>query len=213
MERPEIYASTRTVSGKKVKALRKSGIIPAHIYGRGVQSQSVQIEASLLRKVMSGVGRNVLLSIRVDNGSPLMALVREVQRNPVSDAVLHADFYAVSLTEKIRTQIPIILVGEAPAAKFLGGVVVKSLDAIEVECLPTDLIPEVQVDIATLEKLEQSIFVRDLSIPQGWDVLSDAEQMVVKVAAPAAAEEVAAPTAAAEAPAAEQAAAPKAEPT
>ena len=213
MERPEIYASTRTVSGKKVKALRKSGIIPAHIYGRGVQSQSVQIEASLLRKVMSGVGRNVLLSIRVDNGSPLMALVREVQRNPVSDAVLHADFYAVSLTEKIRTQIPIILVGEAPAAKFLGGVVVKSLDAIEVECLPTDLIPEVQVDIATLEKLEQSIFVRDLSIPQGWDVLSDAEEMVVKVAAPAAAEEVAAPTAAAEAPAAEQAAAPKAEPT
>jgi len=211
VDRPEIFASTRTVSGKKVKALRKAGFLPAHIYGRGLQSQSVQIETSLLRKAMAGVGRNVLLSIHVDNGTPIMALVREVQRDAVTDTLLHADFYAVSLTEKIRTRIPINLVGEAPAAKFLAGIVVQSLESLEVECLPTDLMPEVRVDIATLEKLEQSIFVRDLPIPQGWDVLSDAEQMVVKVASPAAAEEAAAPTA--EAPTAEQAAAPSAEET
>lgn len=196
MRQPEIAASTRTVLGKKVKAMRRGGVIPAHIYGRGVSSQAIQVEVAQLRQSMAGYGHNVLISLQVDSGAPVTALIREVQTDPLTDALLHVDFYAVSMTQKVRIDVPLNLVGVAPAVRDSGGIVVQSLDILEVECLPSDILPQVDVDITTLTKLDQAIFVRDLQLPQSWDLISDSEQMVVKVEPPSVVEEAPAPKAA-----------------
>ena len=197
MEEIELNMMPRTVKGKEVKALRRAGIVPAVLYSRHAGTISLQANDRELMRVLTRAGGSRLVKLNVAGEKDShMALVREVQREPIRGDVWHVDFYGVSMTEKITVQIPIRFEGTSPAVARNEGVVNYSLETIEIECLPGDLIDSVQVDLSSLTKVGDVIRVGDLKVPDKIKVLADLEDAVVRVSH-LAAEEIEAPAAAA----------------
>jgi len=180
MERIELKVEKRTILGKKVKRLRRQGLIPAIIYGHKTEPIPVQIEERELTRVLAQAGPNRLITLRLD-GRPRLALAREIQRDVITDKLLHVDFYTVVMTEKLSAEVPLILVGESPAVERREGVLQHGIDTVEVECLPGDLIHSIEVDLSELKELGQAIYVKDLKVPPSVEILTDGEEMVVKV--------------------------------
>lgn len=204
----ELKVTPRDVLGKKVSRLRREGVIPANVYGHGLDSVAIQVPKDELVHIMRTAGRNEIVYLRLDGEEPRPTFLRQVQRNPVTDAILHADFYQISLKEKVRMEVPVSLVGTAPAEQTHGGTLLHSLDRISVEGLPTDIPSVIEVDVSGLEEIDAAIHVGELNVPEGITVLTDAEQVVAKIAPPQverAEEEVAEEAAAEEAAAGEAA--------
>ena len=199
----ELSVKPRRVLGKKVAALRRQGVTPANVYGRNLESKAVEVETVVLTHLLRSAGRNVIIDLHIEGeDSPRPVMLRAVQREPATSRLLHVDFYQVSLTQKMRTEVPLILVGEAPAVDEFGGILLQSLDSITVEALPGDIPAHVEVDVSMLTRIDDAVHVRELPIdPTKVHVMTDAEQVVAKVAAPrlvAAEEEEAAAAEAAE---------------
>lgn len=215
----QLVVAPRQVTGKKCKSLRRRGIIPAHLYGPHTESLSLQTGKQTIVNLLRTARANKIIDLHIEGESaPRPVMLRGVQRDPVTGELVHIDFFQISLTEKLRTEVPLILVGEAPAVHVHGGVMLQTLDHLTIEALPADIPEQIEVDVSVLEELDSSIFVKDLVIPPGVDVHNDPELPVAKVAAPrlaaeveeeaaaeAAAPEVAAGPAAAAAPAEEKA--------
>ncbi len=180
----ELKVSARPVLGKKVKRLRREGIIPANVYGRGLDSLAIQVVRDDLVSVIRTAGRNEIVYLRLDGEEPRPTFVRQIQRNPVTDAILHVDFYQISLMEKVRMEVPLALVGTAPAEQAYGGTLLHSLDSITVEGLPTDIPSVIEVDVSGLAEIDAAIHVGELSVPEQVAVLSDPEVVVAKIAPP-----------------------------
>jgi large subunit ribosomal protein L25 len=189
----ELSVKPRRVLGKKVAALRRQGVTPANVYGRNLESKAVEVETVVLTHLLRSAGRNVIIDLHIEGErSPRPVMLRAVQRQPATSRLLHVDFYQVSLTQKMRAEVPLVLVGEAPAVAEFGGILLQSLDNIAVEALPGDIPPHVEVDVTGLTQLDDAVHVRELPIdPTKVYVMTDAELVVAKVAAPrlAAAEE------------------------
>ncbi|MFN3307798.1 MAG: 50S ribosomal protein L25 [Anaerolineales bacterium] len=183
MENIVIEATKRDVIGKKVKALRRQGKLPAVIYGHQFSPLPILLDYRQASHSLAGVSSSHLIDLSVD-GQKIPVLVRERQYHPISGNLIHVDFLAVSMTEALRAFVPIELEGDAPAVKDFGGVVVTGLEEIEVECLPKDLPEKISVDLSKLEKIGDGIYVKDLSVPPGVEVLSDSDEMVVLITAP-----------------------------
>jgi large subunit ribosomal protein L25 len=184
MERIELKAQTRTVFGKKTKRLRSSGIIPVVLYGPRTESLSLEVPERDLHHVLGRAGTNRLISLWLEDAAePRMILARDVQRDAITHALLHADFYEVVMTEKITGEIPIVLVGESPAVAKKAGLLVRGLDSLEVHCLPEQLDESIEVDISVLQERDQAILVKDLTLGGDIDVLSNPEDVVVQVLA------------------------------
>lgn len=181
----ELEVRPREVLGKKVRALRRQGIIPGNIYGHNVASVAVQVPTEDLRHILRTSGRNDLVYLKLDGQEARPTFVRDIQRNPVTDAILHVDFLQISLKEKVRLEVPIHLTGTSPAVETFGGILVASLDRISVEALPTEVPSHIEIDVSVLETIDQSLHVRDLRLPQGVEVLTDPELVIAKVAPPA----------------------------
>ena len=188
MEEVILKANKREVVGKKVKSLRQKGIMPAVIYGRNTASIPISLDDREVNRVLSSVSSSQLLMLDID-GENVTTLIRDRQYHPVTGSILHIDFYEVSMSEKLRTDINIIIRGEAPAAKNLGGILVTAQETLEVECLPKDLPERFVVDISNLEEIGDSIFVRDIPLPPGVELLTDPDELVIVVSAPVAEEE------------------------
>src|SRR5262245_3498846 len=156
MDTIELKAESREVNGRHVKELRRQGLVPGVIYGRGVETEQVQIEAKALQRVLSIAGTHQLIALQVGNQRPRMTLAREIQRDPVKRHYLHVDFYAVKMDEKVKAQIPIVVKGTSLAVTELDGILTHGLDELEIECLPTDLINAIEVDISSLAELNDS---------------------------------------------------------
>ena len=180
----ELNVSPRPVLGKKVKRLRREGIIPANVYGRALDSVAIQVVRDDLVRVVRSAGRNEIIYLRLDGEEPRPTFVRQIQRNPVTDAILHVDFYQISLAEKVRIEVPLALVGTAPAEQTHGGTLLHSLDSITVEGLPTDIPSVIEVEVSGLEEIDASIHVAELSVPDEVTVLTDPEVVVAKIAPP-----------------------------
>jgi large subunit ribosomal protein L25 len=180
----ELTVSPRPVLGKKVKRLRREGIIPANVYGRALDSVAIQVARDDLVRVIRTAGRNEIIYLRLDGEEPRPTFVRQVQRNPVTDAILHVDFYQISLVEKVRMEVPLALVGTAPAEQAYGGTLLHSLDSITVEGLPTDIPSVIEVDVSGLEEIDAAIHVGGLNVPDEVTVLTDPEVVVAKIAPP-----------------------------
>lgn len=179
----ELRAQPRSLIGRKVRQLRRQGLVPAVVYGRNSPTLAIQVEENALERVLRRAGFTHLINLQIENGgSPAseMVLVREVQRHPIRRNLLHVDFYRVVMTEKLRVEVPIRLVGEAPVVAA-GATLIQNLDAIEVECLPADIPEVIQVDVSGLTDASQSISVADLVIPPKVTVLSDPKALVVSV--------------------------------
>ena len=180
----ELKVTPRGLLGKKVSRLRREGVIPANVYGHALDSVAIQVPKDELVHVMRTAGRNEIVYLRLDGEEPRPTFLRQVQRNPVTDAILHADFYQISLKEKVRMEVPVSLVGTAPAEQTHGGTLLHSLDRISVEGLPTDIPSVIEVDVSGLEEIDATIHVGELDVPQGITVLTDPEQVVAKIAPP-----------------------------
>jgi large subunit ribosomal protein L25 len=181
----QLVVDHRTVTGKKVKSLRRQGIVPAHLYGRGTESLALQAPTSSITDILRTSGRNAIIDLQINGETKSRPVVlRGVQRNPVTDELVHIDFFQISLTERLRADVQLVLTGEASAVSVYGGVLLQSLDHLSLEALPTDIPPHIEVDVSGLDALESAIFVRDLTVPRTVDVLTDPNQVVVKVAPP-----------------------------
>ena len=178
MDKVVLKATKREVIGKQVNALRRAGKLPAVIYGHRTEPISISLDAHSATLLLSKVGSSSLITVDVD-GKEYPALVRERQRDYIKGKLLHVDFLAVSLTEKIKAQVRIEIEGVSPAVKDLNAVLVTGLHALSVECLPTDLPDHFTVDIARLEKVGDGIHVRDVMVPEKIRILDDPDEMVV----------------------------------
>ena len=189
MEEIVLKAESRNVIGKQVRALRRAGKLPAVIYGRGAEPITISLDAHESAMILPKLTQSRLVTISINN-APHWVLVREKQRHPVTGHLLHVDFQEVSRTEKLRTMVMIELVGEAPAIKTYNGILVAHQEELEVECLPQHLPERVVVDLSVLKEIGDAIYVRDIVLSDKVEVLSNLEEMVAVITAPAAEEEV-----------------------
>lgn len=183
MEEIVLQAKPRQVIGKQVRAMRRAGQLPAIIYGHQVKPIPVMLNLHDTSRALTGVSSSQLIKIDVE-GTQYPAFVREKQRHPVTSVLMHVDFLAVSLTEKIRINVSLEFKGDAPAVKNYNGVVVPSREDIELECLPGDMPNRIEVDLTALQEIGDVIHVRDIKVPPKVVVLTDLDEMVVLVTPP-----------------------------
>jgi large subunit ribosomal protein L25 len=185
MARTELEVETREVMGKKVAGLRRGGILPGNVFGRGLDSVAVQMTAEVMEKTLRVSSVNEVIDLRIaGEKSSRPVVIQKIQRHPLTSAPLHADFFQVSLREKMRADVPLVVVGKSEAIDTYNGVLVTALEALHVEALPLDLPARIEVDITPLAELESSLHVRDLVVPSNVTVLTDSEVVIAKVAAP-----------------------------
>jgi large subunit ribosomal protein L25 len=183
MDELMLTAARRDVLGKKNRFLRRQGITPAHIFGHNVKSQALQCDTAELKRVIDHAGTTRLVSLKIDGEKqPKSVFIREIQRDTLSKQLLHIDFYQVKMGEKIAVEVPIVLVGEAPAMKVKGRMLAHGINSLSIECLPHNVPPQIEVDISILEEVEQAIHVKDVVLDPDITVHADSEQLVVKVA-------------------------------
>jgi large subunit ribosomal protein L25 len=215
MARKELTLEPREVTGKKVAQLRRRGVLPANIFGRHLDSVTVQVETAELVKTIRASTKNEVIDLKIAGEKAARpAIIQHVSRNPLNGSLLHADFYQVSLREKMRADVPVVLTGSSEAVSTFNGVLTQQVDTIQVEALPLDIPAHFEVDVSAMKELDSSIHVGDLAVPANVTVLTAPDVVVAHIAAPRVEEELvpeeeAAPeAAAAEAP---EAAAPSAE--
>jgi len=179
-----LKAERRDVIGKQVRALRRAGVLPAVVYGHNFDPIPISLDMREASYILPRASSSQLIGIDL-TGKHHTVLVRETQRHPVTGALLHVDFQAVSLTEKLRVMVSIELKGEAPAMKLYNGVLVTGQEELEVECLPMDLPTRIEVDLSELKEIGDGIYIRDIVLPAAVHVLSPADEMSVLVTAPA----------------------------
>lgn len=178
MEKVVLKAVKREITGKQVSALRREGKLPAVIYGRHTDPVSISLDAHSAGIALGKVGTSSLVTVELD-GKEYPTLVRERQRDYIKNTLKHVDFLAVSLTEKIRADVRIDITGVSPAAKDLNAVLVANLHSVSIECLPTDLLERIVVDISGLAQIGDGIHVGDLEVPANVRILNDPGEMVI----------------------------------
>jgi len=178
MEKVVLKATKRDVVGKQVKALRREGKLPAVIYGRHTDPINVNLDAHTAAVALAKLTASSLVTIDVE-GTEHLALVREKQRDYIKNKLLHVDFLAVSLTEKLRTKVAVHFIGVSLAVKDFNAVLVHNLEELEVECLPADLPERIDVDISAMLKPGEGIRVHDVQVSDKVRLLADPDTMVV----------------------------------
>ena len=163
----QLNAQLRSESNGKAKKIRTAGFIPAVIYGFGKANHNIKVKKHDFEKVFAIAGEFNLVDLSIDEAAPAKVIIKDVQRDGLTDSIIHIDFYQVDMAKKITTEIPLNFIGEAKVIKELGGTLVKNMDTVEVECLPGDLISHIDVDISILENFDQFIRLYDLVLPNG----------------------------------------------
>lgn len=188
---PDRYSvATRSVLGKRTKRLRWDGILPANVYGRGLESVAVQLPRRDAESLLHEHGLNALIRIGVEGESDERpVVVRSVQRHPLTRELQHVDFYQVDLTRQLQANVPVVLTGEAPAVHTYQGVVITGADHVSVQALPAEMPAHLEISIEGLDELDMQLTIGDLQVPEGVEVLSEPEIMIVRVARPRKVEE------------------------
>ena len=184
-ERRTLSASPRTVLGKKVRRLRREGLLPANVYGRGIESTAIQLEGRAFRRVIRQVGVRSMFELAIEGeGEPRHVLVRGLDREGGTGDPIHVDFYQVDLERPIQTTIAIRLVGVSPAVADLGGTLLQNLETVSIRCLPLDIPDAVELDVSALADFDTSLTVGDLRVPDRVEVLSAPDIGIATVDAP-----------------------------
>lgn len=175
-----LTAEKRTVIGKHVSRLRRAGFLPAVVYGPDSAPMSIQLNARESSRVIRRIAGTQLVDLVVE-GQTRKVLVHELQRDSIRGDYTHVDFYAPDMTKPFRVAIPIHLVGSSFAVTGHSGVLVRGVTDLGIECLPSDLIPSVDVDISPITEIGQAIFVRDVRVPDNIRIISDPDDMIARV--------------------------------
>lgn len=184
MEALTLHATTRDAASTRAKDVREQKNIPAVIYGHGTDPRALTVPAAEFRKVYAAAGGSSLVDIVVDGAASVKALIKEVQPHYLTMEPHHVDFHQVRMDEKMNARVPLVFTGESEAVKALGGTLIKSLDSVEVECLPADLPHEITVDLSLLKTFEDAITVASLPVPSGVEILADKNDAIATVSAP-----------------------------
>lgn len=188
METYILNAKIREATGNQVGALRRGGRVPAVVYGHGVENYNVALEAREFGKIYSEAGESALIDLTIEGKKPVKVLIQDVQYHPVRHEIIHADFRAVRMDEKIETHIEFEFVGEAPAVKAYGAIFVRNMDGIDVKCLPTALVQSIEVDLGALKEIGDTITVGDITPPPGIEFLAEPGEAIAVANEPAAEE-------------------------
>lgn len=188
----ELKATPREEFGKKVNKKRKTGQIPAVIYGHGIKSEALYVPSGDFSKIHKEAGASSMVGLDI-GGKKKNVLIHDISRDPLSDEIIHIDFYQVRMDEKIKAKVPLVFIGESEAVKAEGGVLVKNIQEIEVEALPSDLPHHINVDISSLKSFKDHIYIKDLSFDdKKVKIFIDTEEIVALVTPPRSEEELAA---------------------
>lgn len=177
-----LKVTNRDVLGKKTRFLRRQGISPVHLFGHSVKSLALQCDTAQLNHIIAQAGTTKLINLEIDEEKhPRSVFIREIQRNAGNRDLLHVDFYQIRKKERIKVEVPIVLVGEAPALKSKGSSLMQTLDTLSIESLPDKLPPQIEVDLSSLEEVGQTVHVRDILLSPDITLNTDPDQLVVKV--------------------------------
>ena len=182
MEEYTLNAQRRTIIGKQVRQLRRRGLIPGVVYGHRIEPLAVQIDELALEHLLRRVGGNQLIKLQVgDDAETRTVLLRDIQREPIKRRPLHVDLYQVIMTERIRTEIPVVFTGTSPVVERGEGLLQHGAETVEVECLPGNLIQSIEIDVSRLTELDQEITVADLQLGDELEILSDPATPLARV--------------------------------
>jgi large subunit ribosomal protein L25 len=181
----EIELNPRELMGKKVGRLRRAGIVPVHLYGPGMEPRALQCNASQLIRVLATAGGATPIHITIQ-GEPgnHLAFAREIQWDPKRDDLLHVDLLAADVSRPVTAQVPIVLIGESAGARTVSGTVMHQLRTVDIQALPLEMPSEIELDISVMEEPDSVIRVSDLLIPENATLLSDVEELVVRIELP-----------------------------
>ncbi len=180
----EIAVTARVAQGKQNKRLRTTGVVPGVLFGKKIGSIPVQLDGKELEHLYRQAGRTSVVSVSVDGGRPTSAIIKGIQRNPLTRKALHVDLFAVDLSQEMQAEIPLAFIGTSPAVELEGAILFTSLDHLKVRGLPGDLPHQIEVDLAPLVDLESTIHVGDLTVDEKVTVLNDPDDLVAKVTPP-----------------------------
>lgn len=178
-----LKADIREIVGKKVSKLRSQDLIPAIMYGNKIAAQNLTVKYVDFKRVYAKAGESALIELEV-GGKKANVLIHDIQLSPMSGKVSHIDFFQVNMKEEVETEIPLEFVGESPAVKALGGVLIKNMDEISVKCLPADLPEKYVIDISILATFDDVISVKDLKVSDKVEIMLDGETVIALVSAP-----------------------------
>ena len=182
MDKIELKVTKRDILGKKVRFLRHQGVTPVHLFGHGIESMALQCDTAELRQVLAKAGEAKLIDVKLSSEKrPRSVLVREIQVDLPRRELLHVDFYQVRMEEAIKVEVPITLVGEAPALKARENTLVQELDTLTVECLPANIPASIELDISSLTEAGQVLRVKDIELEKGVTVLNDPEVVAAMI--------------------------------
>ena len=184
---------------RELKEELAKDVIPAVLYGPGLANRNLKVRRVELEKVVAAAGESTLVELEIDGEKAVRVLIKDLQFHPLKNTIRHADFYQVDMNKKITAEIVFHFIGESKAVKELGGMLVKNMDSVEVECLPTDLVNHLDIDLTVLKEIHDSIKIGDLKLPATMHILNDLDTDIATVVEQAA-EEVVAPVAAPVAP-------------
>ena len=179
----QLTAQARETMGRKTEALRAEGTIPAVLYGFEVEPTNLSVDRSKLERLYAKAGVSTVVALDIE-GTPHNVLIQDLQRDPLTDYITHADFRRINMNEKVQTSVRITLTGVSLAVKDMSGTLVQAMEEVEVEALPSALVREFVLDIGKLATFEDSLHVSDIIVPEGIEIMADAEQTIAIVQQP-----------------------------
>ncbi len=190
----ELNVNTRKEAGKKNKQLRNQGLIPAVLYGPKIENLNLSVDYTQFNRIYQKAGESTLIQLNLKNKEikekERIVLVNDIKRDVLSNNIIHIDFYEVRMDQEISVEIPLNFVGQSEAVKSLDGVLVKSLQSLNISALPKNLIHEIEVDISKLKTFDDIIRVKDLKVPENVKIEAEEDEAVVSVTPPRSEEEL-----------------------
>ena len=185
MNQLAIDISHRTTVGKKVKKLRQNGKIPIRLFGGGIDPMPMQADASSLGKILSQAGFNSPIFVNFDSSKEEnVCFIREIQRDPITEELLHIDLLKVDMSKKVTVEVPVRLFGVPDAVKNLGGILLQSINSIPVSALPLSIPESISVDVTILVDFDKSIRIKDIEFGDGVDPERDPDTLIARVVPP-----------------------------
>ena len=186
----ELALDARSATGKENRRLRREGIVPGVVFGKGSPSVPVQVDAKTFDTLYRQAGRTSIVKITVDGkGESKSAIIKEIQRHPLSGHAVHVDFFLVNLTQEMQADVPLVFVGTAPAIEMENGTLMTPLDHLKVRALPGQIPHEIQVDVSSLVDMDAAIHVGDVQVDSAVTILNEAEELLARVLPPRVEEE------------------------
>jgi large subunit ribosomal protein L25 len=169
--------------GERAQQTRAEGYIPAVLYGAETDARNLKVVKNEFIRLYAQVGEANLVDLAIDGEDAVKVLIKDVQKDPVRDSIIHVDFYRVNMKNKIDVEIPLNFIGEARAVKELGGTLVKNMESIEVKCLPGNLIEKIDIDLSSLNTFDDYVRVKDVSLSSDFEIINHPEEVIVHVMA------------------------------